>query len=340
MSDIDHSSLALWLETNVTGFSKLGRMDQFPGGQSNPTYRLAAGDAHYVLKRKPFGKLLQTAHAIDREYRLSSVLHAAGYPVARPIVYCQDETVIGSEYYIMDFVDGQVHQDVQLGDVAAADRSPCYRALVNTLAKLHTIDHAALGLTDFGRSTNYVQRQIKRWTEQYRTSQTEDIPEVEKLIEWLPLTAPPQSWTSIIHGDFRLDNVVFETGRPAIRAVLDWELATLGDPLADFTYFALSWIKPQHTGFSLSGVDLAANSLPTLDQVINLYAGAVGWEPPSRLHWYFAYNMFRLVGISQGIKARMKDGNASSEEAASAAAMILPLARAAWDEARKAGAKS
>jgi aminoglycoside phosphotransferase (APT) family kinase protein len=335
VSDLDEGKLAAWMRAAVS--AELDTVEKFPGGQSNPTYRIGTSQGNFVLRRKPFGTLLPSAHAVDREYRLISALHPTGFPVPRPVALCEDESVIGATFYLMALVEGRTFWDGTLPDVPKADRRAYYEAMVDTLAALHAIDHEAVGLGDFGPPGNYFERQVRRWTKQYRASQTDDIPEVESLIEWLPRTLPAQTRTAIIHGDYRIDNLIYAPDAPTVAAVLDWELTTIGDPLADFTYLAMNWAMPRDGRSGLAGVDLDAEGLPALDDMIARYCAASGRDGVSDLHWYFAYNLFRLVGIVQGIKKRMADGNASSQQAADTVAKLVPLAHAAWAEARKAG---
>ena len=338
MSDLDEAVLARWMRSAIPGFSRLEAVEKFAGGQSNPSYRINTADGNFVLRRKPFGKLLPSAHAVDREFRLLAAIHPTGFPVPRPIALCNDESVVGAVFYLMEMVDGRIFWDGTLLEVPRVDRRAHYEAMIDTMAALHAVDPGAAGLTDFGRPGNYMQRQVERWTKQYRASQTDDLPEVEKLIEWLPRTLPEQSRASIVHGDYRIDNLIYARDAPRVLAVLDWELATIGDPLADFTYLAMSWAMPRDGRSGLVGVDLEEAGLPTLDEVVARYCDATGRERLEDLHWYFAYNLFRTVGIVQGIKKRMIDGNASSSHAAATAEKVALLAKAAWSEARKAGA--
>jgi len=336
VSDLDEGKLAGWIREAVS--AELDAVEKFPGGQSNPTYRITTSTGNFVLRRKPFGTLLPSAHAVDREYRLISALHPTGFPMPRPIALCEDEGVIGATFYLMEMVEGRTFWDGTLPDVPKADRRAYYDAMVDRLAALHAIDHEAVGLGDFARPGNYFERQVQRWTKQYRAAQTDDIPEVERLIDWLPQTLPEQTRTAIIHGDYRIDNLIYDSAAPCVKAVLDWELTTIGDPLADFTYLAMNWAMPRDGRSGLAGVDLDEAGLPTLDEVVARYCAASGRDGLPDLHWYFAYNLFRLVGIVQGIKKRMIDGNASSQQAAAMVAKLVPLANAAWAEARKAGA--
>jgi aminoglycoside phosphotransferase (APT) family kinase protein len=340
VSELDCTALTVWLRSAVSGFKTLERIERFSGGQSNPTYRLETSNSRYVLRRKPFGDLLSSAHAVDREYRLLTALYPTGFPVPQPIAYCDDPTVIGSVFYLMSMVEGRTLWDGTLPDVPSYDRNAHYHAIVDTLASLHKLDHRKLGLEQFGAPGNYFRRQVDRWTKQYRASQTDNIPEIEHLIEWLPQSIPDQTHTAIIHGDYRIDNLIFARDNPSVRAVLDWELATIGDPLADFAYLAMHWILPRDGKATLAGSSFRDLGLPTLDQITGRYCAQTGRDSLPDLHWYFAYNLFRLVGIGQGIKKRLAAGNASSPAAAQAIERLVPLAQAAWAEARKAGAEA
>jgi len=334
---IDESSLGAWLEANVEGFSGPFSLTKFPSGQSNPTYKIAAASGEYVLRRKPFGQLLASAHAVDREYRLLSALYPLEFPVPSPLALCDDPEVIGAIFYIMEVARGRSYADGSLPDFDPVTRRRMYEQLVDTLADLHAIDPAAADLGDFGKPGNYFERQVMRWTRQYRDSQTDYIPEMERLISFLPETLPQQSRTSIVHGDYRIDNVIYD-GDGTLSAVLDWELATLGDPLADFSYLAMQWMMPADGGAGLAGLDLAMLGIPTMDQIVQRYSDRSGVLVADKLDWYFAYNLFRLAGIVQGIKKRVIDGTASHAHAAEMAKRVPMLASAAWGFARKAGA--
>lgn len=338
MSDVDEEKLGAWLARALPSFQGPVTLSKFPSGQSNPTYKVDAPGARYVLRRKPFGKLLPSAHAIEREYRLLTALHPAGFPVPKPLALCEDPAVIGSAFYLMELVEGRVFWNGVLPGIPQPDRRNVYEAMIGTLAHLHNLDHAQLGLEDFGRPGNYFLRQVDRWTRQYRSAQTDDLPDIERLIDWLPRTVPEQERVSIIHGDYRIDNLIFHPDAPRVAAVLDWELATIGDPLADFSYLAMNWVMAADSHAGLAGIDLAAHGLPALDDATALYCRATGRDGLPELSWYFAYNLFRLVCILQGIKKRMLDGNASSSEAAEAVARIEPLTKLAWEQARRAGA--
>lgn len=337
MSDLDEARLGEWLGGNVAGFTGPFGIEKFAGGQSNPTYRIDAESGAYVLRRKPFGPILPSAHAVEREYRLIAALHPTGFPVARPYGLCEDSAVIGAPFYIMEMVEGRTLWDGSLPGMTPAERTAHYNAITDTLAQLHSVDYAAVGLGDYGKPGNYFERQVARWTKQYRASQTDDMPEVEKLIEWLPRTVPEQTRTAIVHGDFRIDNMIFDSAQPKVIAVLDWELSTLGDPLADFSYYLMSWVTEPEGRSGVKGLT-GDSGIPTIAQVVERYCAATGRDGVPDLNWYFAYNLFRLTGIVQGIKKRMIDGNASSAQAAATVEKLPMLAAAAWGFAQEAGA--
>ncbi|RIK97155.1 MAG: phosphotransferase family protein [Proteobacteria bacterium] len=330
---IDETRLDAWMREHVEGYQGPLTVLQFKGGQSNPTYRLNTPSRSYVLRRKPFGKLLPSAHAVDREFRVISALGQQGFPVAKAYALCTDDAVIGAAFYIMSMEEGRVFWDPTLPSLPREARRPIFEDKIRTLAQLHQYDPQAIGLGDYGRPGNYFARQVDRWTKQYRASETQTIPEMDRLIEWLPRTVPEQERVSVVHGDFRLDNMIFHATEPRVIAVLDWELSTLGDPLADFTYLLMQWIMP-----GLDGADFAALGLPTMDEAAALYCDATGRAGISNLDWYFSYNLFRLAGILQGIAGRIRDGTAASDKAKESAARTVPLAQEAWAYARKAGA--
>ena len=334
---LDEAALGDWLEANVAGFQRPFELMKFASGQSNPTYRIRGASGEFVLRRKPFGKLLPSAHAVDREYRLLSALHPLGYPVPEPLALCSDPDVIGAMFYVMELAKGRPYADGALPEFDPATRGKMYDQLIDTLADLHAIDPDAAELEDFGKPGNYFERQVARWTRQYRDSETDYLPEMERLIAFLPETLPQQSRTSIVHGDYRIDNVVFD-GDGTLTAVLDWELATLGDPVADFSYLAMQWVMPADGGAALSGLDLAALGIPSLEAITQRYTERSGVPVGARLDWYFAYNLFRLAGIVQGIKKRLADGSASHANAAEIAAKVPTLAKAAWSFAESASA--
>ena len=335
---VDERALGLWLEANVEGFLGPFELTKFPSGQSNPTYKISAASGEYVLRRKPFGKLLASAHAVDREYRLLSALHPLGFPVPEPLAFCPDAQVIGAIFYVMELAKGRPYANGALPEFDPATRRRMYEQLVDTLADLHNINHEAAELGDFGKPGNYFERQVMRWTRQYRDSETDYLPEMERLIRFLPETIPEQSRTAIVHGDYRIDNVVFD-GDGTLTAVLDWELATLGDPLADFSYLAMQWAMPADGGAGLGGLELTALGIPSLDEIVARYSERSGVSVGGKLDWYFAYNLFRLAGIVQGIKKRVLDGTASHAHAAEMAKRVPMLTHAAWSFAEKAGAR-
>jgi len=335
----DEAALAGWMEANVEGYAGPLTVSQFKGGQSNPTYRLDTPGRSYVLRRKPFGTLLPSAHAVDREFRVISALSAQGFPVARPYGLCDDAGVIGAMFYVMGMVEGPVYWNGALPEKAPAERRAIYEAQVATLARLHSYDPDAIGLGDYGKPGNYFARQIERWTRQYRASETETIDEMERLIAWLPQTVPDQERVSVVHGDYRIDNMIFRRDADEVAAVLDWELSTLGDPLADFTYFLMNWNMPSTEGRAgLAGLDLEALGIPGLKEAAALYCRLTGRQGIDNLDWYFSYNLFRMAGIIQGIAGRVRDGTAASAHAVAMAKMNRPLAEAGWRYAVKAGA--
>ena len=334
----DEARLVRWLDDNVAGFAGPLTVRQFKGGQSNPSYRLDTPSQAYVLRRKPPGKLLKSAHAVDREFRVISALHPAGYPVARPFALCEDDEVVGSAFYIMEMVEGPVYWNGALPDKTPAERRAIYEAQIVTLANLHQLSPDAIGLSEFGRPGNYFARQIDRWTKQYRLSETGTVEAADFLAEWLAKTVPPQDRVSVVHGDYRIDNMIFHADRPTVAAVLDWELSTLGDPLADFTYFVMQWIMPHEGRSGLQGLDLAALGIPTIDEAIALYCKATERAGLPDMNWYFAYNLYRLACISQGIAGRIRDGTAANPRAKETAAKVRPLSERALHFAKLAGA--
>jgi aminoglycoside phosphotransferase (APT) family kinase protein len=334
---MNEAVLDSWLSGHVEGYRGPFELHKFPSGQSNPTYKIGAASGDYVLRRKPFGPLLPSAHAVDREYRLLSALHPLGFPVPQPLALCRDPEVLGAIFYVMELAKGRPYADGSLPGFTPVARRRTYEQLVDTLADLHNIDPAPAGLGDFGKPGNYFERQVARWTRQYRDSQTDDIPEMDRLIDYLPVSLPEQSRTSIVHGDYRIDNVMFDDAGK-LTAVLDWELATLGDPLADFSYLAMQWMMPADGGAGLGGLDLAALGIPGLDAIVERYSARSGVPVAAQLDWYFAYNLFRLAGIVQGIKKRVIDGTASHAQAAEMAKRVPMLASSAWSFAQRAGA--
>ncbi len=336
----DIGRLDAYLRKQVKGFAGPITLRQFKGGQSNPTYLIETPQRRYVLRRKPPGKLLPSAHAVDREYRVIGALHAQGFPVAEAIFYCADEGVIGTAFFLMSHVEGRVFWEAEMPSSNLAERAQVYDAMNATLARLHSFDPAAIGLADYGRGENYVARQIERWSKQYRASETEKIDDMERLMAWLPAHLPPPQPPRLVHGDYRLDNMILAPDGPKILAVLDWELSTLGDPLADFSYHLMQWhMPPSEAGTgSLVGFDLAALGIPSLEDYVEAYVNRTGLDPRPYLPVYSAYNFFRLAAILQGIVGRVRDGTATSTVAAAKASLVRPLAATAWDFARQAGA--
>ncbi len=339
---LDAAKLEHYLAAQIKGFAGPLSVKQFKGGQSNPTYLLETPTRRYVLRRKPPGKLLPSAHAVDREYRVIRALHGEGFPVAEPFVLCADESIAGTAFYVMDFVDGRVFWEPQMPGSNPAERAAVYDAMNATIARLHAFEPAQIGLSDFGRGENYVMRQVERWSKQYRSSETEKIDAMERLIEWLPRNIPPSGPARLVHGDYRLDNLIVAAGAPKILAVLDWELSTLGDPLADFTYHLMAWHMPPSESAagtaSLAGHDLDRLGIPSMADYVASYVARTGLDPRPALPAYLAYNFFRIAAILQGIIGRVRDGTATSEFAPAKAEMVRPLAEKAWEFARDAGA--
>ena len=329
---VDTPRLSAWMQTHIAGFSGPIEVQQFAGGQSNPTFLVQSPARRYVLRRKPPGKLLPSAHAVDREFRVLAALKDSPVPVARVHALCEDPEVIGSAFYVMDYVEGRIFWDALLPEVAAAQRRAVYSEMVRVLAALHSVDYAAVGLGDFGKPGRYVERQVSRWTQQYRASETEKLESMERLIDWLPQHIPADEQTSIVHGDFRLDNTIFHPTEPRILAVLDWELSTLGHPLVDFAYYCLRFHLPVAEFRGLGAVDVAGHSLPTEAESIAQYCRLRGIPPVPAQDWayYQAFCMFRLAGILQGVLARALQGNASSATALQAGRRARPLAELGW----------
>jgi aminoglycoside phosphotransferase (APT) family kinase protein len=328
----DTARLAAWMQTHIAGFAGPIEVQQFAGGQSNPTFLVQSPSRRYVLRRKPPGKLLPSAHAVDREFRVLAALKDTGVPVAHVHALCEDSEVIGSAFYVMDYVEGRIFWDALLPEVAAKERRDVYREMVRVLAALHSVDYAAVGLSDYGKPGRYVERQVARWTQQYRASETEKIEAVERLIEWLPKHIPADEQTSIVHGDFRLDNTIFHPTEPRILAVLDWELSTLGHPLVDLAYYCMRYHLPVAEFRGLGGVEAKTYMIPTEAECVAQYCSLRGIEPVAPKDWayYLAFCMFRLAGILQGVLARALQGNASSVTALQAGRRTRPLAELGW----------
>ena len=334
---LDEAALDAWMTANVESYAGPLTVRQFKGGQSNPTYELTTPGRAYVMRRKPPGVLLPSAHAVDREFQVISALSAQGFPVARPHALCTDDAVIGSIFYVMDKVDGRIFWDLKLPGLTPAERRAVYHAQTDTLARLHAFDPAAIGLSDYGKAGNYFARQVGRWTKQYRASEIEPVAAMDRLIAFLPDSLPPEGPSRIVHGDFRLDNMILSPEGAEVRAVLDWELSTLGDPMADFSYLLIAWAIPASLRNGLAGADLEALGIPSVEETVERYAASTGLTP-SNLDWLYAYNLFRLAAICQGIAGRVRDGTAASAHARTMAAQVGPLSDAAWSFAKKAGA--
>lgn len=332
----DLGALREYMARHVGGFSGELAVEQFKGGQSNPTFKLTAGGRRYVLRTKPgpAARLLPSAHAIEREFRVMDALHQSGFPAARQYALCTDESVIGRAFFIMEFIDGRVLWDQALPGMRTAERAAHYDEMNRVIARLHTVDHAAIGLADYGKPGNYFGRQIERWSRQYKASETEKIDAMDRLIAWLPAHVPAGDDTSIVHGDYRLDNMIFHPTEPRILALLDWELSTLGHPLADFSYHLMSWHIPPGQFRGIGGLDHAALGIPTEAAYIARYCERTGKTIRHEdMHFYLAYNMFRMAGILQGIMKRHADGTAASEQALQSGRAARPLAEMGWRHA-------
>ena len=334
---LDEGKLTEWMQANVAGFEGPLHLTKFKGGQSNPTYKIEAKSGNYVLRRKPFGPLLPSAHAVDREYKVQAGLSKAGFPAAPQYGLCTDDSVVGSWFYVMGMVDGRTIWDGSMPNDAPEYRRNTYMAMIDTLAALHAVDVEKAGLSDFGKPGNYFGRQVDRWTKQYKLSETELMPDMEKLIEWLPATLPEQTRTSVVHGDYRIDNMIWAKDRPEVLAVLDWELSTLGDPLGDFSYVAMAWVTDNGGRSGVQDLDRKTLGIPELEEVVERYCEKTGRTSVPDMNWYFAYNFFRLAGIMQGIKKRVIDGTASSAHAKAMSDRVQPLVDRAAEFARKAG---
>jgi aminoglycoside phosphotransferase (APT) family kinase protein len=332
----DAERLAAWMREHVDGGIGTLEIAQFKGGQSNPTYLVTAGARRFALRRKPPGKLLPSAHAVDREYRVMAALAGTDVPVPKTYALCDDAEVIGTAFFLMDYVEGRVLWDPTLPELTPAQRTAHYREMNRVIAALHRVDPAAVGLADYGKPGNYLARQIDRWSRQYRASETERIEAMDRLIEWLPANVPPGEETSIVHGDYRIDNVVFHPGEPRILAVLDWELSTLGHPLADFAYHCMTWRMPEGAhARGLVGVDFAALGIPTEREYVAMYCKATGRDRIDHFEYYVAYNMFRLAAILQGVMARALQGNAASAEALAAGRRTRAIAEEGWRQVER-----
>ncbi|PNQ02107.1 phosphotransferase family protein [Sphingobium sp. SA916] len=338
--ELDMGALDAWMRANVADYGGPLRVEQFKGGQSNPTYKLITPGKSYVLRKQPPGPLLKGAHALDREARVLAGLSGAGLPVAAVHGLCTDPAVIGTIFYVMDMVEGRIFWDAAIPDVSPAERAALFDAMNATIADLHSIDHVAAGLADYGRPGNYFERQIARWSRQYlEDAEAGRDPYMDRLVEWLPAHIPPGEETSIVHGDFRIDNLIFHPTQPRVLAVLDWELSTLGHPGADFAYHAMMYRMPPHIVAGLGGSDPAALGIADEEAYLAAYCRRRGLADMPGYDFYIAFNFFRLAAIFHGIKGRVIRGNASSAQARERVAVLPELMRLAWRQAERAGAR-
>ncbi len=310
---LDETVLARWLEANVEGYAGPLSVRQFQGGASNPTYLLTAGSGRYVMRKKPPGQLLASAHQVDREFRVMKALGETGFPVPKMRALCEDESVVGTSFYVMDFLEGRIFRDARLPGMTPAERAAIYDELNAVLARLHGIDPDAVGLSDYGRPGNYFERQIGRWIKQYRGAETETIPAMEALIEALPQRIPADETVGIAHGDYRLENVMFHPTEPRIIAVLDWELSTLGHPWADIAYNCILWHSRSESWGTLDGIDLASSGIPTEEDYVAAYCRRTGRDGIPDFNFCLAFSMFRLASIGQGVFKRNLDGIGTRE---------------------------
>jgi len=338
----DTASLEAWMRENVRDFAGPLTVEQFKGGQSNPTYKLITPTKSYVMRRKPPGQLLKSAHAVDREYKVITALHAAGFPAPETFGLCTNEEIVGTWFYIMDCVEGRVIWDGTFPDVPTSERARYFDAMNETIAQLHNFDPATIGLADFGKPGNYFARQIARWSQQYTEDEAAGrVPAMDRLVEWLPANIPPGEETAVVHGDYRCDNMIFHPTEPKVLAVLDWELSTLGHPLADFSYHTMMYRMPPTGTVGLVDCDLAAMNIPTESAYIASYCKRTNRDPQevtTNMDFYMAYNLFRLAAIVHGIKGRVVRGTAASAHAKAMSETVEPLANLAWQQAQKAGA--
>jgi len=330
---IDRECLGSYLRTHVEPFTGTPEVFQYQGGQSNPTYRITTGERTYVLRRKPPGKLLPSAHAVDREYRVMKALAGTEVPVPRMLASCDDEVVLGTPFYVMEYIEGRVLWDPTLPGMPPEARRAHYDELNRVIAALHSVDYDAMGLSDFGRHGGYVERQVARWSKQYAAAGIESIPAMDRLIEWLPRHVPAGDETRIVHGDYRLDNVIFHPTQPRVLAVLDWELSTLGHPLSDFAYQVMAWRLTPAQFRGLRGCDLAALGIPDEAQYVAAYCRRTGRDAIPDFEFYLIFNMFRIAAILHGVLARARHGNAASQDAIATGSRARLVADVAWDMA-------
>jgi len=332
----DPAALGAHIRAHVADFRGGVEVLQFQGGQSNPTYRVTAGEHRYVLRRKPPGPLLPSAHAVDREFRVLAALAASAVPVPRTVLLCDDASIIGTAFYLMEYVEGRILWDGTLPGMTGTERAAHYDELNRVIAALHRIDYARAGLADFGKPGNYLERQLARWTKQYQAATAaERIPAMERLIEWLPKRLPKDDETAIVHGDFRIDNVIFAPREPRILAVLDWELSTLGHPLSDFAYHAMAWRFTPQDFRGLKGCDLSALGIPDEEAYVAAYCRRTGRASIADWEIYVIFNMFRIAAILHGVLARALQGNASSADAIDHGSRARVAADIAWEMARR-----
>ncbi|GAB4476748.1 MAG: phosphotransferase [Burkholderiaceae bacterium] len=329
--------LAAYLAAHLPGFAGPLEVKQFHGGQSNPTYLLTTPSAKYVMRSKPgpAAKLLPSAHAIEREFRVMHALRAQGIPVPQVHVLCEDESVIGRAFFVMEHVAGRIFWEQSLPQSNPAERAAIYDEMNRVIAQLHMVDFERAGLTDYGKAGNYFARQIGRWSKQYQASETENIEPMNRLIDWLPRHIPPGGETAVVHGDYRMDNLIFHPTEPRIVAILDWELSTLGDPLADFSYHCLSWHIPPGAFRGIAGLDLAALGIPREAEYVRRYCERTGRAGIEHWNFYLAYNLFRIAAILQGVYKRYTEGLASSDNAKHAGANAKALAQLGWNYAQQ-----
>jgi aminoglycoside phosphotransferase (APT) family kinase protein len=338
MTTLPLARLEGWMRDHIDGFHGPLAAEQFEGGQSNPTYKLRSGAGSYVLRRKPLGQLLPSAHAVDREYRVMRALSGTDVPVPKVYALCEDDSVIGSAFYVMEFLDGRIFWDPRLPGLASDERRAMFQSMNTVIAALHSVDHAAVGLAEFGRPGDYMARQVARWSRQYQASETEQQPAMDRLIEWLPRHLPPEGAARIVHGDYRIDNLIYHPTEPRVIGVLDWELSTIGDPLADFAYHMMAWRVTPELFRGLAGVDLAALGIPSEDEYVAAYGARTGQGRTADWEFYMVYSLFRLAAIMQGIAKRALDGTAASREADELGRLARPVGEQAWALARSLGA--
>ena len=327
----DEFKLQEWFGDNIPSAGKIDKVVQFKGGQSNPTYKISSTNQVFVLRRKPPGILLPSAHAVDREYKVITALQNTEVPVPKTYGLCEDADIIGTPFFVMDFLDGNVYWDLLLSEKSPQERMEIYANKNKVIAELHNVDYESVGLSDYGKPGNYIARQVSRWTKQYLASETENIPAMNNLIDWLPPNIPDEDETSIVHGDYRLDNMIFCSNNN-VMGVLDWELSTLGHPIADFNYHCISWKNiPQLADQKFCN----ENGIPTEEEYRNMYSRYTGKKLDENWEFYTIFNIFKLAGILQGIMGRVRDGTAASKHAEERGNQVAPLAEAAWDLVEK-----